>query len=103
MQHVVSALFLPPAVNETAGAMLTGMPRGEIYVWKGTAASQIVPAHKPGPEVAFAPGPLGKFSPGLISPCHLPPLIVPAHKPGPEVGQCFPCGSGLKAFPGSIS
>ena len=56
MQNVVSALFLPPAVNEPAGALLTGMPKGEIYVWKGTAASQIVPAHKPGPEVTLETG-----------------------------------------------
>eukprot|EP00854_Cymbomonas_tetramitiformis_P005597 gene5597-6783_t len=60
MQNVVSAEFLKPPAAGSEGLLATGMPSGEIYLWKlgesGGKAVRTIMAHKSGPSVVLPDG-----------------------------------------------
>ena len=56
MQHVTSAVYLPPSERDGKSRMLTGHPSGEVYLWRDDNAVRTIAAHAPGPVKVLGDG-----------------------------------------------
>jgi len=56
MQHVMSAVYLPPSERDGKSRILTGHPSGDVYVWRDDNALRSIAAHRPGPAKVLSDG-----------------------------------------------
>ncbi|KAK3275930.1 hypothetical protein CYMTET_15970, partial [Cymbomonas tetramitiformis] len=56
MDNIVSCAFLPPKPGDEGGPIVTGTPKGDIYVWRNGACARQVAAHKPGKQIITPDG-----------------------------------------------